>query len=94
LPFGQSQSRHFEELALDAPEHFIVPAGWLGRHRLPPKRYVAQGRTQKEQPICQSKVLRSRSSAAETAQKQARILDGLIAFAAIGGNNVNSPLNA
>jgi hypothetical protein len=32
LRFGESQSRHLEELALDTPEHFVGCAAWLWRH--------------------------------------------------------------
>jgi hypothetical protein len=36
LRLRKAQSRHFEELALDPPEHFVGCAHWLWRHEGPP----------------------------------------------------------
>jgi hypothetical protein len=50
LRFRESQSRHFEELSLNPPEHFLCRIILLGRHL--GTSCVALERFVLEQPIC------------------------------------------
>jgi hypothetical protein len=74
LRFGESQSWHFEELSLDAPEHIVIRADRLGRHVT---SNLLLGMRRLEQPICQRDFCQTGPPASPRRAKTGLISPGL-----------------